>query len=48
VPAGWSERFEAMLKHGTDKGWYDASAEAVKGHIEWLAAEEDRGGEYPT
>lgn len=48
VGAAWSGHFDTMLKKGEEHGFYDPAAEAIKAHVEWLAAEEDRGGEAPS
>lgn len=48
VGAAWAEHFDKMLKKGAEHGFYDPEAEAIKAHVEWLAAEEDQGGETPS
>ena len=47
VPASWNEHFDTMLAKGEKHGFYDPAAEAIKGHVEWLATEEEEGGEDP-
>jgi len=48
VGGAWSEHFDTMLQKSEAHGFYDPQAEAIKAHIEWLADEEDEGGEYPS
>ena len=48
VDTAWSGRFDDMLKLGEEKGYYDPATGAIRTHVEWLAAEEDRGGEDPA
>jgi len=47
VGAAWAEHFDKMLKKSEEHGYYDPASEAIKGHVEWLATEEEEGGEDP-
>ena len=35
VGAGWESDFAAMVEFARDKGWLDASGNAIRAHVEW-------------